>query len=377
MTCLDRYLLRLFLKSFVVCFLSLAGLYVVVDLFTNLDEFITLGQKEGSLWTILGQYYSARVLAFFERTSGILTLIAAMFAITMFQHHNEMTAMLAAGISKARIVKPIILAVMVVSILSVLNRECFLPTFQNRLSRNAQNWHGTKGVRLNARYDHDSRILIRGEKSFADRQMISKPGFRLPTALQSFGRTLVAQSAYFQEPSEARPGGYLLKKVAQPANLSELPSGTIAGRKVILSPYDTEWLAPDECFVVSNVSFSHLQKSQQGQQFASTVSLIESLRNPGMEYGARTRVLIHKRFVRPILDVTLLFLGLPLVLNGAHRNIFLAIGISMLLVIGFSVSVVFCHTLGDQYLVAPVLAAWLPVAVFVPLAAGLAQPMFE
>ena len=96
-----------------------------------------------------------------------------------------------------------------------------------------------------------------------------------------------------------------------------------------------------------------------------------------MEYGARTRVLIHKRFVRPILDVTLLFLGLPLVLNGANRNIFLAIGISMLLVIGFSVSVVFCHTLGDQYLVAPVLAAWLPVAVFVPLAAGLAQPMFE
>jgi len=374
---MDRYLLCAFLKSFLVCFLSLAGLYVVVDLFTNLDEFISLGRQEGSLWPVLSQYYGARVLAFFERTSGILTLIAAMFAVTWLQRHNEMTALLAAGISKARITKPIVLMVVLISIISVLNRELFLPHFQSRLSRNAQNWHGEKGVRFSGRHDHETRILIRGKETIANEQMISEPNFRLPPALQSFGRSLVAQAAYYQAAAGERPAGYLLKQVEQPEALPDLPSVGVAGQAVILSPHDTPWLASDECFVVSSVSFPQLQNDHGAQQFASTAALITGLRNSGTDYGARVRVLIHKRFVRPILDVTLLFLGLPLVLAGTNRNVFMAIGTCMLLVVGFSVLVIFCHSLGNQYLVAPVLAVWLPVGVFVPIAAALSQPFFE
>ena len=377
MTCMDRYLLRSFLKSLLVCFLSLAGLYVVVDLFTNLDEFISLGQRDGSLWPVLSQYYGARVLAFFERTSGILTLIAAIFTITWLQRHNEMTALLAAGISKARITKPIVLVVALISLLSVMNRELVLPLFQNRLARNVQDWHGEQGVRLNARYDHETRILIRGKKTFANQRMISRPNFRLPPKFHSFARSLVAEAAYYQAGEGPRPGGYLLKNVGQPKSLTDMPSAIVDGRTIIYSPYDTSWLDPGECYVASNVDFAQLQNDNRGQRFASTASLIAGLHNAGVDYGARVRVLIHKRFVRPILDMTLLFLGLPLVLTGTNRNIFVAIGTCILLVAGFSILVIFSHSLGNQYLVTPVLSVWLPVAVFVPVAAALSQPFFE
>ena len=36
---LDRMLIRGYLKAYVVCLVSLLSLYVVIDLFTNLDEF--------------------------------------------------------------------------------------------------------------------------------------------------------------------------------------------------------------------------------------------------------------------------------------------------------------------------------------------------
>ena len=110
MTIFDRYLLRTFAKVLVVSFLSLTGLYVIIDLFGNLEEFISYAEREGSLLAVLGDYYGARVLSFFDRTSGLLALIAAIFTVTWFQRTNELTAVTAAGIPKARIVRPLIVA---------------------------------------------------------------------------------------------------------------------------------------------------------------------------------------------------------------------------------------------------------------------------
>ena len=39
MRIIDRYILRQFVQTFLFCFLSLTGLYVVFGAFTNLDSF--------------------------------------------------------------------------------------------------------------------------------------------------------------------------------------------------------------------------------------------------------------------------------------------------------------------------------------------------
>ena len=39
MRIVDRYVLGCFLRSYLICLVSLIGLYVVIDAFTNLDEF--------------------------------------------------------------------------------------------------------------------------------------------------------------------------------------------------------------------------------------------------------------------------------------------------------------------------------------------------
>ena len=47
-------------------------------------------------------------IAFFDRMSGVLTLIAVMFTVTWIQRHQEMTALLAAGISRRRVLRPVL-----------------------------------------------------------------------------------------------------------------------------------------------------------------------------------------------------------------------------------------------------------------------------
>ena len=66
--------------------------------------------KHGGLLAVMADYYGYRSLSFFDTHGHMLTLIAAMFTVTWIQRHNELTALEAAGMPKARIVRPVIMA---------------------------------------------------------------------------------------------------------------------------------------------------------------------------------------------------------------------------------------------------------------------------
>ena len=63
---IDRYLLRQFLKTFLICFLSLMGLYVVIECSTNMEEFMRCGEKMGGVLKFIGPYYSYRTFRLFR-----------------------------------------------------------------------------------------------------------------------------------------------------------------------------------------------------------------------------------------------------------------------------------------------------------------------
>ncbi len=375
----DRYVLRMFLKILLVSFVSLTGLFIVIDLFGNLEEFISHAEREGSLLAVLCDYYGARVLSFFDRTSNLLALLAAIFTVTWFQRSNELTAVMAAGISRARAVRVLIVGTIVVSLLAAVNREVALPKVRDKLTRNAQDWLGDKAGRLTPMRDNRTNILISGKATIAARREITSPNFRLPRQCADFGRQLVAREATYCEPDAQHPGGYLLHAVSQPKNMAQLSScyQDGDGAPIILTPKDHDWLEPDQCFVASDVSFEYLAADTMWQQYASTAELVSALRNPSLDYGADTRVSVHRRFVQPILDVTLLFLGLPLVLSRSHRNIFVAAAKCLLLVGSFFVVSLVCQAMGNTVMVRPALSAWLPLIIFAPLAYSAAVRRWE
>jgi lipopolysaccharide export system permease protein len=378
MTIIDRYLVALFVRVVVFAFISLAGLYVVIDGFNNLDEFISHGKKSDDhiVW-IVASYYGPRVLQFFDKTAGIIAMIAVIFAIAMLQRSNELLALMSAGISPARVIMPLLVAAGVVSGLGVANREFGLPSVRNGLSKNAQDWLGEASRKCTPRYDIRSDILVSGKSTRAKDREIELPQFRLPPELAAWGRQISAASA-FQRPANAEhPAGYLLKGVKQPVNLARLRSQQLDGEPVLYSPADSPWLKPDECFVVSVVSFEQLTVGGAWRQYLSTYELITGLWNQSIEPGADVRVTLHARLIQPFLDISLVLLGLPLVLTRTSRNIFLAAGMCVVLVAVVYLVVLTCHGLGSNYLLDPRLATAIPLAVFGPIAYTLARPLWD
>ena len=373
---IDRYLMRQFIQTFLICFCSLMGLYIIIDAMTNLEEFITHSRDHGGLLSVIGQYYAYRSLSFFDATSSIVTLISAMFTVTWIQRHNELTALEAAGISKARVIKPVILAVIAISLLSAANRELLIPSIREELSHNAQDLGGSRGKRLSPRYDFETDILLRSSSQiYADEKRIHLPDFQLPSGLDRYGARLVAENAYYKTADKDHPSGYLMDAVTQPKGLEAEASLRLEGRPVVLTPRDYPWLKPDQCFVVSDVGFEYLAAEGNWRQLSSTAELVRGLRSRSLDYGAGERQAIHSRIVQPVLDITLLFLGLPLILSRSNRNVFLAIGMCLGLTVAFMLVVIGCKYLGSSYWLEPSLAAWLPLMIFIPCAMAIAQPL--
>lgn len=375
---IDRYLLRQFLQTYVICFCSLTGLYVIFDLFTNLEEFLRCAEKSGSLFSLMGSYYGYRSILFFDRTSGLLTLVAAMFTVTWIQRHNEMTALMAAGISRLRVVVPVIGAAVVIAVLSIANRELVIPNFREELSRKTIDLIGDRGQPLEPRYDNQTWIYLQGGLTYDDEQRITKPDFHLPRSLDFYGNRVKGKEAFYKPADENHPRGYLFQGVTVPADLDRQPSLPREGDPVIITRHDApDWLEPGECFVVSNLTFEELTGGQALRQFSSTAQLIRGVQNPSFDFGADVRVTIHSRIVQPLLDLTLLFLGLPLVLTRESRNVFVAIGLCVAMVSVFMLVVLGFQRLGSIYLMEPALAAWAPLMIFVPVAVGLSEPLWE
>jgi len=375
---IDRYLLRQFIQVFVICFCSLDGLYVVFDAFSNLDEFLHFTEKQGNLLGTMFWFYVYRSIYFFERMSNMLTMIAGMFTVTWIQRHNELTALMAAGVSRKRVIMPIVAASALVSLTTAAGRELVIPRISRELEKDPKNLTGENGESIKPRFDDATNILLNGVQSFGDERRIYKPSFRLPDPMLRFGRQLVADNAYYQEARGGRDGGYLLKGVSRSAEIGRQPSFVLDGKRVIITPRDEpKWLEPDQCFVVSDVNFDHLTGGRGWRQFSSTSQLIEGLSNKSLalagNFGADVRVSIHTRIVQPFLDMTLLFLGLPLVLSGNNRNVFAAIGLCGLVSLAFMVVVMGFQYLGGIALLRPALAAWVSLIVFVPIAVAMAD----
>lgn len=374
---IDRYILQMFFKVLAITFVSLTGLYIVIDAFANLEEFIDHGETNGGALSVLADYYGPRALQFFDRMGGIIVLLSAIFAVTSLIRTNELTAIMAGGISKGRLVKPLIFAAVGISMLGIVNRELWIPQVRDKLARNAQDLRGDRAKTLRPTYDYHTDVFIGGRQTLAANRQIVGPYFRLPPSMSQFGSQIVAENATYQGRNDDHPAGYLLENVTTPADVSVQQSVALDGKPIIMTPRDAPWLGPRQCFVVTDVSFEQLSGGNYWRQLGSTRELMAHLRNPSLDLGNDARVVLHARVVQPLLDLTLFVLGLPIVLAQNNRNLFVAAGMSLGVVAGFFIIVIVCHALGSNYLLSPAFSAWLPLMIFSPAAYATALPLWR
>jgi lipopolysaccharide export system permease protein len=369
MTRIDRYLLVLYTRVFVICFMTLAGLLIVSQIFTNLDELIQFGRARGNFLLALAEYYGPVMLSIFDRTCGLLTLLSSMFVIAWLYRTNELTALLAAGISKGRIVRPILIMSIVAILAASVSRETLIPRWTHILTKKPQDLQGTERlVPIRPTEDVDMGVLIAGRNLVVNTQSIQSPIFKFRGPTAAMIDQLSGVNAFYMAADADHPAGYRVDGVTAKSLLASKSSLRIDGIDYLMLPVDHPWLGPDQVFVPSKVEYDML-RGGTAKQFASTADLIWRLQNQSEYYGGDLKLMVHSRFLQPCLDFTQLLLGLPLILSTRNRNV-VQLALACLLTFGlfFVVSAGFGSLGTSSTFLTPAMAAWAPLLIFAPMA---------
>ncbi|MBI1916270.1 MAG: LptF/LptG family permease [Planctomycetes bacterium] len=359
---IDRQMVRGYFKAYLVCLSSLLSLYIVVDLFTNLDDFT---HHSGGLRTtaqLIGIYYGYKVTQIFDRLCEAILLMAAMFTVAWMQRNNEQMPLLSAGVSTRRIVLPVIVSACAMLSLTLLNQELVIPTIGPRLNYQRDDPNGEKDMDVKGAYEPNG-IQIVGKTASRREQVVRHFECTIPAELAGRLLHIAAADAHYVPPGNGpRTGGWELRNT-QPAEIDPWDSAPL------------EQIDHGKFFLkVSKVTFDTLTRHQNSYLLASTFQIYQELQSAdATRQGSPTldrkkAVLFHTRLARPLLGMVLVFLGLSVILRDQNRNVFVSAGMCLVLCAVFFACTFICKYLGDSNFLSPPLAAWLPLLIFGPLA---------
>lgn len=372
MTKIDRYILILFLRTVMVCFLSLSGIFIVFHAFTAFEDLVVQTRAGESLPSVLVRFYGPYLILLFDMTGAIITLMSFLFTVGWLRRTGELTATLSAGVSHGRIFRSMVIASLMIVSAQLVCRECVIPHFRSSLTMKAEDLNGEIEQSVRPTFDRFAGILIEGSQLQTKARKIEKPNFRIDSEYAGFGDMLIAEEAIWmdaQEGGNPSASGYLLRGVKRPEGVHKIASASRNGQPILLTAVDQQWLATDECFVATTVHPNMLQTQDTATRLASVWELSDRIRNPAVHSSLALQTQVHERIVRAPLDFALVLLVLPMVVNTRGRKIFVLIGSAVGLVLGFFALKTLAGALGGSgTMLSPSMAAWLPLLLIAPLA---------
>jgi lipopolysaccharide export system permease protein len=355
---IDRQLVRSYLKAYVICLVSLLGLYVVVDLFMNIDKFAQAQGGLGATLQFIGLYYGTRLTFIFDRLSEAIVLLAAMFTVAWVQRNNELLPLLSAGISTRRVVRPVLIGACALVFVNILNQELLIPDLGS-IPVDKDDPNQTMKVGVNGEFDNNG-VLIAGRSAVRKDRSVEGFDCTIPPAIAN-GKLvhIYANTAYYLPPGErAQQGCWLLTG-------AERPEHDHWKREGLLEPD-----GPGRCYLYTEVDFERLTQDKVKWFYQkSTWELVhELLRQSDSNQLASMAVFFHSRLTRPLLGMILVLMGLGVILRDQNRHVFISAGFCLVLCALFYAVGLGARYLGDHEFLSPVQSAWLPVFLFGPVA---------
>lgn len=357
-TTFDRYLLRRYFSSFVILFISTYGLYVVIDGFSNIDNFQENTNSFAELLKALGTYYSYRLFDFFDMVGSTLSVAGVVVVLGILQYQRELHPILAAGVPSYRMVLPLILGASLVNGLMIANTELVIP----RISMQLQTKHDSsrvKGKSAQAVQDYELHINISGDRILADEQRITRARFILEAPILVDELTTIhCRAAVYYPATGKNPSGWLLLKADPKYDKLKL---TPLGREKVL-PVKQK---PNQLFVASQVTFGQIYSNGGSYLYDSTPELIRRINSPALSRNSVGRLMLHlhSRLARPFQNVVAVLVTIPLVLRRESRSLITNMAVCAAVLVVLLAILQVAAYLATSRIISPDFAAWCPILV--------------
>jgi lipopolysaccharide export LptBFGC system permease protein LptF len=303
---------------------------------------------------------------YFRDFAGMITVVAAAFSLGKMVRYNELTAMMASGVSLKRVITPIIVLAIVFSGFLIIDQELIIPALSAKLVRDKDDIPGKESYNVWFITDASGSLLSAkkfdvASSTFDDLIVVTRS--QKPDALlwEPTGFIEASKAIYdFKSRTWLLTNGFFtpIPKLGSPQPGRQNASAA----RTPLSTYHTD-LTPNDIPVRRKAEHKSLLSSMQLSQLASQGTQLKDLANL---YSQK-----HFRITDPIMNLVMLLVCLPVLVCRDPKSMKSAIAISFAitaasLVVGFT-----CRILATEDVfgrVVPELWAWLPVFIFAPIA---------
>lgn len=123
MTIIDRYLCKKIILGFLITFASFFFLYIIIDLFTSLQDFL----KNKTSAELILQYYILTLPTIFVQITPLSFLLTSLYTIGMLNKSNEMVSLRTQGLSPSSIASIFMIFALLISIFSLYIDDKIVP----------------------------------------------------------------------------------------------------------------------------------------------------------------------------------------------------------------------------------------------------------
>lgn len=362
MKIIDKYVLRQYLIPLGYLLSAFCLLYVVLDLFGRFPDFVEAKVPIRDVLVYYGYYLFAvnGFVPFVVVILPIALLLAALYALTMFAQHNELTAMCASGVSIRRLMRPLLAVGFCASLFAAVAQETLGPK--------ATRWKDeyTKYVLKHVERDADYVSNYIYHTGITHRQwLISRFDMRHPGQMDGV--------KIMQE----RPDGTLETEIV--AERAEWLDGTWWLHAMQTRPYNEagEPMGPMSSASEKPVEMSEYTETPeefrselQDTDFLSSLDLwryLESRPNLTGKGRARRLTAIHARLAMPWSCMVLILLSLPATAGGGRRPALRSVGFGLAALFGFYCIVMLSTILGQRGDIPPWAGGWSPNLIFLAI----------
>ena len=350
MKILNRFLLKHFSRILLLSVGAFIGIYLLIDFFEKVSDFIDHKATAGDYLSYL--FNSLPVI--FVQILPLAILMSVVLTLGTLGRSNEVTAMRACGISLWRIVQPLMILALALSILLLSLNEFIVPI-------NAKALHELLEVKLKGK---QQLSLKRNELWYRDHDRIINIQISDPQQNQLRGVTIFTL--------DNSPKIVLRQEIQQ----AEFDNGgwkanILTERSFSPNNGDLEKVVRREKQIINlnqrPIDFATHAEQNSSLNFRQLLQKVSKLKKEGID-STRQQVDMHNRLAAPFTCLIMGFLGVPFALQrGRNSNIALGIGLSLSIGVLYFILQSLITAFGYSGALPPMLAAWTTNILFLML----------
>ena len=344
---IDRYIIRKFLGTYVFAIVLLLAIVVMFDINEKLDAFL-----KAPLDKTLFDYFLNFLPYFANQFSPLFTFIAVIFFTSKLAENSEIIAMLSAGISFRRLLRPYMFSAAIIALATFVLDAYVIPP------ANVKRINYTNTYVKDKRVDYGANIMLMvapGEIAYMNRfDNNTKSGTRF--SLDKFDEEkrlisrLTAQSIRWDTLYSWRVYDYVIRDIEGEREF--ITKGQQLDTMIPFEPRD---------FLIS----------ENDHQLLTTPALSEYIdrqKERGVANIQSFQVEYHRRFAMTVAAFILTVIGMSLSSRKVKGGMGLNIGIGLVLSFSYILFMTITQTFAISGLTSPFVAMWIPNIIYTIIA---------